>query len=67
MNELKSADQLVEDYRKFSNKKCHLEDSNVKWNVRCNACHEPLTIHEAAKVIHNRCRPQNHFVTHRSD
>uniref|UniRef100_F1LB85 Paxillin n=1 Tax=Ascaris suum TaxID=6253 RepID=F1LB85_ASCSU len=49
MNELKSADQLVEDYRKFSNKKCHLEDSNVKWNVRCNACHEPLTIHEAAK------------------
>uniref|UniRef100_A0A914ZZ60 LIM zinc-binding domain-containing protein n=1 Tax=Parascaris univalens TaxID=6257 RepID=A0A914ZZ60_PARUN len=42
MNELKSADQLVEDYRKFSHK-------NVKCNVRCNACHVPLTSHEAAK------------------
>lgn len=51
MNELKSADQLVDDYKKFSNKRHHFEDSSLKWNVRCNACLEPLASYEAAKVI----------------
>ncbi|VDM50637.1 unnamed protein product [Toxocara canis] len=49
MKELKSSNQLVDDYRKFCKKNYDFEDVNTKWLVRCNGCHAPVTNEEAAK------------------